>query len=306
MTTIVCVIFKFLYFGICLLVSHTNHSNFVIRLLRMFVFTTPPTPYAGMILHIRANALTPQSLVTLARRRAMEISPCLLYRSRPRRCIGVLISCIAAGAKNWAVLLRLDSVLRMPENCFCTEGGKSRSRGAINGGKLKEANIVMLSLIANKAYESIGIVAAGDLVLPNIFTNWLSLYTQMLILVAEVATNFVAPAVTFEAGFEFIVDVIVSIPFATKYVPKYKVKTRRNGFEIRNVCGRVIAGRSARRKHDLKVVFVAAFSIIDLRILSDSCNRRVELVLPINCADQGGNEKSSRGRRGSIRPSSQA
>ena len=89
--------------------------------------------------------------------------------------MGVLISCIAAGAKNCAVLLRLVSVLKIPEKCFCTDGGKSSSLGAITGGRLKEANIVILSRIANRAYESIGIVAAGDLGLPNIFTNWLSL-----------------------------------------------------------------------------------------------------------------------------------
>ena len=91
----------------------------------------------------------------------------------------------------------------------------------------------------------------------------------MLMFVAEVATNLVAPAVTFDAGFACTVEVIVSMPFATKYVLKYKVKTRRNGFETKNACGRAIAGRIARRKHDLKVVFVAAFSMIDLSTLSD-------------------------------------
>jgi len=82
---------------------------------------------------------------------------------------------------------------------------------------LKDANIVMLSLIANSAYESNGMVAAGVLLPPlKSFTNWLSLYTQMLILVADVATNFDAPAVTLDAGFACTVDVIVSMPFATK------------------------------------------------------------------------------------------
>jgi hypothetical protein len=86
----------------------------------------------------------------------------------------------------------------------------------------------------------------------------------MLMLTAEVATNFVGPAVTFEAGFDCTVEFIVSMPFATKYVLKYSPKMRRNGFEIRNVCGRVIAGRRAWKKHDLKLVFVAAFSMMDL------------------------------------------
>lgn len=63
----------------------------------------------------------------------------------------MLISCIAAGAKNCAVLLRLDSVLKIAENCFCTDGGRSRNFGAMSGGRLKDANTVMLSLIANNA-----------------------------------------------------------------------------------------------------------------------------------------------------------
>jgi hypothetical protein len=115
----------------------------------------------------------------------------------------------------------------------------------MTGGRLKEAKIVMLSLVANNAYESRGIVAAGDFVLPNILTNWLSLYTHMLMLTAEVATNFDVLGVTLEAAFDLTVDVIVSTPFAVKYVPKYSAKMSRNGFETRNVCGRVIAGRTA-------------------------------------------------------------
>lgn len=115
---------------------------------------------------------------------------------------------------NWAVLLRPDSVDKILENRFCTVGGRSRKRGAMTGGRLKEAKTVMLSLVANKAYESSGMVAAGDFVLPNIFTNWLSLYMQMLMLTAEVATNFEEFGVTLEAGSDLTVDVIVSTPLA--------------------------------------------------------------------------------------------
>jgi hypothetical protein len=86
----------------------------------------------------------------------------------------------------------------------------------------------------------------------------------MLMFVIEVDINFVAPAVTLEAGFACTVEVIVSMPFATKYVLKYNAKTRRNGFETRNVCGRVITGRRARKKQERKAVFVAAFSMMDL------------------------------------------
>ena len=96
----------------------------------------------------------------------------------------------------------------------------------------------------------------------------------MLMFVAEVATNLEAPAVTLDAGFACKVEFIVSMPFATKYVLKYNVKTRRNGLETRNACGRAIAGRTARRKHDLNVVFVAAFSMIDLLILSENAQKQ--------------------------------
>lgn len=97
----------------------------------MLEFTTPPTPNAGcsvevssllpniyinilkkggrgitqggeeipeneaeltIILPIRAKALTPQSLTTLPYLSAKPNRPCLLYKSNPRRCIGVEIN----------------------------------------------------------------------------------------------------------------------------------------------------------------------------------------------------------------------
>ena len=101
---------------------------------------------------------------------------------------------------------------------------------------------------------------------------------QIDMLVVEVAKNFVAPDVTLEAGFACTVEVIVSMPFATKYVLKYNVNTRRKGFETRNVCGRVIAGRSARRKQDRKVVFVAAFSMMDLYMPSEGSTHKATIL----------------------------
>jgi hypothetical protein len=76
------------------------YSSLPIKSLRIFPLTTPPTPKAGTILPIRAIALTPQSLVTLANRSPNPSRPCRLNRSSPSRWTGVLNSCIAAGARN--------------------------------------------------------------------------------------------------------------------------------------------------------------------------------------------------------------
>ena len=66
-----------------------------------------------------------------------------LYRSSPKRCNGVLKSCIPAGAKNCATLARL-----MPIDCSSDKIG---SKGAIRGGRLKEANTVSESRSAKSA-----------------------------------------------------------------------------------------------------------------------------------------------------------
>jgi hypothetical protein len=51
-------------------------------------------------------------------------------------------------------------------------GGRLASCGAIKGGKLNEAKMVRESRMANKAYDSLGIAAAGDEEgPPNIFAN---------------------------------------------------------------------------------------------------------------------------------------
>lgn len=113
-------------------------------------------------------------------------------------------------------------------------GGRLASCGAIKGGRLKEAKMVIESRMANRAYDSLGIAAAGDEEgPPNILANWESLYTQRLILTEEVAMNLVLPEVTAEAFFDETVEDIVSTVFAVAYVEKYRAKMRRNGFEMK-------------------------------------------------------------------------
>ena len=67
-----------------------------------------------------------------------------------------------------------------------------------------------------------------------------------------------------------------------------------------------MAGRRARRRHELKVVFVAAFSMIDLWLLSAPYLVQTRIELPINGADDGGDKKPSRSRGRSISSDSQA
>ena len=123
--------------------------NFSIIPRLIFALTTPPTPKAGTILPILASALTPQSLTTLLALWPKPSLPCLLYKSKPSRCIGVEKICMAAGATNCAVFVRPDSVLRMRLNLACTAGGNFCSFGAMSGGRLKLAKIVIESLAAN-------------------------------------------------------------------------------------------------------------------------------------------------------------
>lgn len=77
------------------------------------------------------------------------------------------------------------------------------------------------SRTANKAYDSLGIAAAGEEEgAPNIFANCESLYTQILMLTEEVAMNLVLPEVTADAFFDETVDDMVSTVFAVAYVEK--------------------------------------------------------------------------------------
>jgi len=93
----------------------------------MFAFTTPPTPNAGIIRPILANADTPQSRTIREYLSPKPKRPCLLYRSKPSKWNGVETNCIAAGAKNWAVFVLPDSVDKMREKRDFTTGGRFAS-----------------------------------------------------------------------------------------------------------------------------------------------------------------------------------
>lgn len=58
---------------------------------------------------------------------------------------------MAAGARNWAVLVRPDSVESTFENLSLIEGGNSPSRGAIIVGRLNDAKMVSESRHAKSA-----------------------------------------------------------------------------------------------------------------------------------------------------------
>ena len=89
----------------------------------------------------------------------------------------MLNTCIAAGVRNCAVLFLPASVLRIRESRVCTAGGRFVSWGAISGGRLNDAKIVRQSRAAKSAYDSLGILAAGEefAAEPNIFAKQLSL-----------------------------------------------------------------------------------------------------------------------------------
>jgi hypothetical protein len=139
-----------------------------------------------------------------------------LYKSNPRRWMGVETSWMAAGATNWAVLVRAPSVLRILENFDWIAGGRSTSFGAMMDGRLNEAKIVKLSRTAKRAYESFGTTAAAvdEAGAPNIRAKQESLYTQRLIFTDDVATNLAAPDDTADAGLDNAVDVRVSTALA--------------------------------------------------------------------------------------------
>lgn len=103
--------------------------------------TTPPTPKAGTILPILAKLLPSQSLPTLPTL-SRQLTPGLLYRSSPQRWSGVLTSWMPAGARNCAAL-----ALEICCSTRCERG----SKGAIKGGRLKDAKIVMESRRAKRA-----------------------------------------------------------------------------------------------------------------------------------------------------------
>lgn len=89
--------------------------------------------------------------------------------------------------------------------------------GAISGGRLNDANIVMLSRSAKRAYVTGGMGLAETV--PNILVNWESLIMVRLRFAALVAANFAGPAVVVLAALLRVVDLKVSRKFADRYVP---------------------------------------------------------------------------------------
>jgi hypothetical protein len=134
-----------------------------------FVLTTPPTPKAGIILHIRAAELFAQSLSTLPTRPSgpPTAAPGLLYRSSPSRCSGVDTSCTAAGVTNCAALALL--MYRCTPSLMCCS-----KLGARTVGRLKDANIVRQSRTVKRAKVGSG-TGRADPAEPKSWVNLLSL-----------------------------------------------------------------------------------------------------------------------------------
>jgi len=149
-----------------------NHiySSFSIKFLLTLVLTTPPTPNAGIILPIRANAALPQSLSTLETLPSAPPTAAvgLLYRSSPSKCNGVLNSWTAAGVTNCATLAA--------DMYFCASTPMcSEILGAKRGGRLNEAKMVRQSRTVKRAKVGRGTARAGPPVEPKSWVKRLSL-----------------------------------------------------------------------------------------------------------------------------------
>lgn len=115
---------------------------------------------------------------------------------------------MAAGARNCAAEVR---------DMYFSAVAERGSLGAIMGGRLNDAKMVMLSRMANKAYVTGGI-GLPDTV-PNILVNCESLIIVRLRFAALVAANLAGPAVVVLAVLLRVVDLKVSRKFAERYVP---------------------------------------------------------------------------------------
>lgn len=125
---------------------YSSHSSLPINPLLTFELTTPPTPNAGTILQIRATALLaqlPTTMPTLPPSPTI-LAPGLLYKSRPSKCNGVLISWIAAGVTNCATLAAVTYFF-ISSPIFCSIFGASK------GGRLNEAKMVRQSRTVKRA-----------------------------------------------------------------------------------------------------------------------------------------------------------
>jgi hypothetical protein len=144
----------------------SSYSIAPINRFRTFMFTTPPTPKAGTILHIRAAALLAQSRNTFALRSPL-LAPGRLYRSSPSKCSGVLTSCTAAGVINCAALALLT--YRLTPSLMCAS-----KLGASSGGRLKLAKMVRQSRTVKRANVGRG-TGRADPAEPKSWVNLLSL-----------------------------------------------------------------------------------------------------------------------------------
>ncbi|OAQ61117.1 hypothetical protein VFPPC_16705 [Pochonia chlamydosporia 170] len=99
------------------------------------LFAAPPNPNAGMISTIRSGAQTGAYLQMALRRAAIEMFSRLW----------------SMGASTWAPRNRDSSESNHGETRDVTEPEKKASPGAIMAGKVKDANIVTMSLGVNKA-----------------------------------------------------------------------------------------------------------------------------------------------------------
>lgn len=108
---------------------------------------------------------------------------------------------MAAGARNCAALALLM--------VFSTPSVRGR-RGAIRGGRLKDAKIVKESRNAKSAYVAGGIALLTVFRGPNIFANCESLTRPKDMLTADVAMNFGTPAVVVSGGWFERVEEAVS------------------------------------------------------------------------------------------------
>ena len=145
------------------------YSNLVINARLVLVFTTPPTPNAGIMRPILAKADFAQFFTTCPTLPSGPpiLASGLLYKSNPSKCNGVLTNCIAAGVTNCATLAA-------PTYFFTSSPIYASIFGANTGGRLNEAKIVRQSRTVKSANVGRG-TGRFDPALPKSWVNWLSL-----------------------------------------------------------------------------------------------------------------------------------
>jgi hypothetical protein len=148
--------------------------------------------------------------------------------------------------------------------------------GAIKGGRLKEAKIVRQSRTVKRKNVGRGTGRGVDPGAAKRRVNWLSLYRHSARFVVEVARNFGVPLVCSPSA-PFLVSeeddgplsviAAVSMLFAVKYVPKYKVKIRAKGLLPMKRCGFANNSIALFFKLVPSVFLPLAFSIMPLSIM---------------------------------------